>query len=407
MIHETTIGKIAFGGQGVGSLNGKTVFLQGVLVGEKVSFEVLKEKGNHAFGRVRKILEPSPLRARPICRHARDVPNSTGIVLPTCPGCCFQHTSYENEITIKNSLFAETLARSADIHPDRIQSPIVSPVPYNYRNKIVLHAQRDDGDTRLGYFLEDNRTVFDLVQCPLAREEINRMLRDEREKAGFFHSLKNGMTVTFRFTEHNGPLLWRNAAPSKQSWLKESTVEGSFSVPVGSFFQINLECCNKLIDQVSRKVESVFPRFIIDLYCGVGILGISAAKKCKARLLGVDENQPAINCARYNAGQHGVADFAFHCRNLNRISETLRKVPVEDSLMILDPPRSGLSKQLVDFISEKHIPNLLYISCAADTLARDLQLITGKGHYELTRTQLIDMFPRTSHFETVSFLRHL
>jgi tRNA/tmRNA/rRNA uracil-C5-methylase (TrmA/RlmC/RlmD family) len=392
------IESIAFGGNGIGRIDGKVVFVPGTLPGENVKIKIISGKKNYSVAELEEIIKPSPHRITPSCPY---------IARQICPGCSYRHADYDEEVRIKNSQFRDMLEKDADISPKICLPPVKSPKPDAYRNKITFHVSIEDGQCDLGYFMSDNRTILDIEQCPLANEKINNLLMELRSNKSFKHTLKDKMTVTFRHTENDGVSFWRNNPGKKESWLKENTILGSISVPKGSFFQVNPECADILISKVMEMTEKIKPEEVIDLYCGVGIFSIAASKNCSGKITGIDSNADGIEAARYNAKTRNLDNCEFIAERADRaLGRTLKKIINPNSLLIVDPPRTGLDKTTATAIENSGIKSIIYISCAPDTLCRDLKNLIVSG-YKVISSQMIDMFPRTSHFESVTFLERV
>lgn len=399
------IESVAFGGSGVGAIDGKVCFSPGVLPGEIIDVELVKEKKRHWIARPRKLVRSSPDRIEPACPFARRVENGSLPGAPTCPGCAYQHVDYESELAFKRRQLHEMVARSG-VEAWELTTPSPMKSHLHYRNKITLTASQVDGETRLGYFLEDNQTVFDLSECPLAHPAINEMSRSLRRDPGFVHTLRDGMRVTFRHTENDGVTFWRNRPKRNATWLRESTPIGVLSVPVDGFFQVNPEGLASLIDIVRGDVEMMKPKRVVDLFCGVGVFAIAVAKaEGVTAVVGVELDQNSIRAAEYNAGSLGVDGCGFRSGDAAKLAVSALKGPdPTDTLLIVDPPRSGLAKKLRDVIGKSAIRDMVYVSCAPDTMIRDVVDLHRFG-WRPVETRLVDMFPRTAHFETVTRLR--
>ncbi len=403
-IFDFKVEKITYGGKGIGKVQGKVFFVNGVLPGEHVEVQELKEKEKYSTAELVNVLEPSEHRIEPAPEFLF-VPEST-ILKPTpySPGYCYFYTDYENEVAIKQEQFIAMIDRVQGADASVCLPPIASPKEMNYRNKIILHAKLDEGKMKFGYYRDGNQMVMELDECPLAHPEINKQLKELVENPHFIHSLHDGMGLTIRHTESDGVSYWRNKPNKKDSWLKEKTVLGDISVPKGCFFQINPACCDVLINQVSDIIEKVKPQSVVDLYCGVGIFALAAATKGVPHVVGIDSDEKSIVAANYNAKSRNFEDCKFIAGDAEKLTNnTLRNVDPEETVLIIDPPRNGLGRRARGAIKASGIKRIIYISCGPDTLVRDLKDLIKKG-YTLKSSQMVDMFPRTSHFETVSYL---
>lgn len=266
---------------------------------------------------------------------------------------------------------------------------------------MALHAQADGKEMRLGYFLSDNTTVLDVPACPLAMAPLNEVLQERRNDPSFFRTLKDGMTITFRWTQKDGALWWRNRAAEKDIWLVESSVIGPLSVPRNSFYQMNPAMADRLVEAVLARLRDALPHTVVDLYCGVGIFALAAATLGIQQVIGIDLDGPGIQAAEYNARKLGLKNTRWHAATANEGILGFKLEQPGRTTLIVDPPRAGLGRKMVQEIL-KHKPNrLLYISCAPDTMVRDAMWLR-EGGYSIRSSQLFDLFPRTAHFESLT-----
>jgi len=395
---------MAFGGDGVGKLEGEVCFIPGVLPGEIVRAKIKVQKANHVKAVPLELLERSPDRVDPVCPWAGTVAANGQIRPAVCPGCSYQHTSYPTELKLKQQQFEELFRHTAGLEDVEFLPPEPSPKELGYRNKITMHTELDEGVMRLGYYMGDNQSILEVENCPLASEGINKLLAETRAQPGFRHSIHKNMTVTLRETANDGVQLWRNNPPSRMSWLKEETPVGTISVPAGSFFQINPDGGAMLINKVGEMLDKLEPSYVIDLYCGVGIFGVTAAKHGAQQIFGIDSDGPAITAAEYNLKNSGAESYKLLTGTVEKTLKTIADCyDPENTTLIVDPPRTGIARSVIQHLCNTGIANIIYISCGPDTLCRDLKILTDNG-YKIVHTQLVDMFPRTAHFESITLL---
>ncbi len=415
-----TITDLPYGGRGIGRLDGKVCFVPGVLPGETVRVKITRDRGDFLEAEPLEILTASPHRVKPTCPLASSL-GLRSFSEGGCPGCCYQHADYEEEVRIKNNQLGALLARWAPTSgrrqnpegayealpapggrsPPSLLPPVAAPSPLGYRNKMALHAQADGKEMRLGYFMADNTTVLDVPACPLAAAPLNEILKERRGDPSFFRTLRDGMTVTFRWTEQDGAQWWRNRASEKDVWLVESSVIGPLSVPRNSFYQMNPAMADRLVTAVMERLKADLPDTVIDLYCGVGVFALAAATLGIPKVLGIDLDGPGIQAAEYNARKLGLKNTHWKSATANEGILDVELDHPNQATLIVDPPRSGLGRKLVQEIL-KHTPRrLLYISCAPDTMVRDAAWLK-EGGYSIHTSQLFDLFPRTAHFESLT-----
>ncbi len=399
------VDEITFGGRGVGRVNGKVCFLPAVAPGDIVLARLDKDKNDYIQAYPLEIIEPGPGRCEPVCPLAvRPCSRlSRGRIPEYCPGCAYQHLEYELELSIKQQQFVSFLERLPDYKGIKIADPFGSPEQLEYRNKITLHAAVGDGATRLGYFGRDNQTVMDIPDCPLAMPELRGLLKAERENKGFFHSLKQGMEVTLR-RDSRQTLLWRGNPPKNASWLREDYPFGSLSIPCGSFSQVNPDVASVLVNRVTQFIMVSKAVNVIDLYCGAGLFACAAAKAGVAKVRAADSDGPAIVAAEYNLKNCEHPDAKAIAGNAGTLIDDLAaELDPAETMLIVDPPRTGLDRQTRDKLCNYGFAGVIYVSCSPDTLCRDLSVLIKRG-YNLKSAGLLDMFPRTSHFESVCYL---
>lgn len=418
---------LPYGGRGIGRLDGKVCFVPGVLPGETVRIRIVRDRGDFLEAEPLEIITPSPHRIPPSCPLAfavlpKHLTPHTSPLTSSCPGCCYQHTTYEEEVRIKQEQFRNLLARWAPTSgrrqnpegahealpapgghspPDILLPPVPAPSPLGYRSKMALHAQADGTEMRLGYFLADNITVLDVPACPLAMAPLNQVLKERRSDPSFFRTLKDGMTITFRWTEKDGALWWRNRAAEKDVWLVESSVIGPLSVPRNSFYQMNPAMADHLVEAVMARLRASPPHTVVDLYCGVGVFALAAATLGIPRAIGIDLDGPGITAAQYNARKLGLENTRWHAATANEGILGFELEHPSQTTMIVDPPRAGLGRKMVQEILKHKPQRLLYISCAPDTMVRDAAWLI-EGGYSISSSQLFDLFPRTAHFESLT-----
>lgn len=385
-----TIADVPYGGRGIGRLDGKACFVPGVLPGETVRIRITRDRGDFLEALPVEILTPSPHRTPPACPLAAH-----------CPGCCYQHTAYDEEIRIKNAQLRSLLVRHAVAGEDVLLPPVAAPSALGYRNKMALHAQVDGKERRLGYFMADNTTVLDVPACPLAVAPLNTLLEECRHDPSFFHTLKEGMTVTFRWTARDGAVWWRNRAAENDVWLVESSVIGPLSVPRNSFYQMNPVMADRLVEAVLARLKESPDRTVVDLYCGVGVFALAAATLAIPQVIGVDLDGPGIKAAEFNARKLGLTQTRWRAATAHEGTLGVELESPDQTTLIVDPPRAGLGRKLVREILKHRPRRILYISCAPDTMVRDAAWLK-EGGCAIRSSQLLDLFPRTAHFESLT-----
>lgn len=401
-IAEVTVHEVAYPGKGVARHEGCVVFIDKTLTGEKVKIEFTHAARNFSEAKLLEVIEASPHRIEPACKYSA-----------VCQGCCYQHVDYTEEVKLKQAQFASLLQRLGRVKsPEVLQSPTPCPTPMGYRNKIGMHVAGTGADRRVGYFAADNRSIIDIDCCPLARPEINKRLSELRSDPAFINSLETTHTINMRYTERDGVVQWMTKMPMNERvnadhdepMLTETTFAGDVRLPRDSFFQVNALVAGMLVKACAELVQQIKPQSVIDLYCGVGVFALAAAKVGVPSVYGIDYDPMCILAAKENARLLNFANAAFDTLTAGKaIRHALGRVSPQTTTLIVDPPRRGLEKNIIQTIADARPANMIYVSCAPDTLARDVAMLGAAG-YTLRSTRIFDMFPRTPYFESLSWL---
>ena len=399
-IVKLKITDVVYPGRGLARLDGCVVFIPGVLPGETVAARITRQRKNYAEAEIISIEIPSPLRIKPACGLSS-----------ICPGCVYQHIDYAEEPRIKQAQFIDLLRRIGGISEPPCLDPLPSPHPLGYRNRITLHSAREPADggdkdpgINLGYFGRDNRSAIDLPACPLAVDPINRELSRLRDDREFMAGLNDGQNLILRFTRSDGTLSWLEGSAPDRAILTEETCLGPVSVPYNGFFQVNIPVADALIGSLMEILSEIRPSALIDLYCGMGLFALAAGKTGIPAVLGIDRDQAAIRAARKNAERHGLPGLRFESISAPAgLKFGFLPLKPEETALIIDPPRAGLTRQIIRMIADYRPRTVIYISCAPDTLARDIARLSDRG-YGIESTQIFDMFPRTPYFESLTVL---
>lgn len=359
---------IAFGGEGVGRTNDFVVFVPFVIIGETVLVEITEVKKQFARAKLLRVEEASPERVVPECRY-----------FTQCGGCQYQHLAYPAQLRIKQKQIADLFERVGKISQDVVAPVLPCPVPYGYRNRIMIRSQWNGPAKKLviGFIRSDNHFVEDIEECKIAEPALNEQIKKVRANP----PPKGGLKVVLRV--------------QPEGW----------EVPRDSFFQNNFFLLPKLVDTVRDFLKAGGTRHLIDLYCGVGFFGIEAAEVVET-FTGVEHDQPAIAAARKNAQARNLTNGEFiSAKAETALPGLLKKFAAAQTSVLLDPPRKGCWPELLKLLREGRPAQVIYVSCHPATMARDLNTLCGDGVFELVRLQPLDMFPQTQHVECVADLR--
>jgi tRNA/tmRNA/rRNA uracil-C5-methylase (TrmA/RlmC/RlmD family) len=359
---------LAFGGEGVGRLDDFVVFVPFVIVGETVLAEIVEMKKHFARAKLLRVVQASPERVTPECRY-----------FTRCGGCQYQHLAYPAQLRVKHKQIADLFERVGKISPQVVAPVLPCPAPYGYRNRIMIRSQWNGPAKKLeiGFIQTDNHFVADIEECKIAEPALNEQIKNVRANP----PPHGGLKVVLRV--------------QPEDW----------EVPGHSFFQNNFFLLPKLVETVRSFLQAGGARHLIDLYCGVGFFGIEASDVV-ASFTGVEYDQPAIVAARQNAQSRQVTNGEFICGPAETaLPDLLKKYPVAETSVLLDPPRKGCWPEMLDLLRQTGPAQVIYVSCHPATMARDLNILCGDGVFELVRVQPLDMFPQTQHVECVADLR--
>ena len=398
MTTNVYIAKSVYGGDGLGRLgDGRVVFVPGAWAGEQVLAEIVEEKRNFVRARLVEVSEASAERVAPG---------------PEVPGMVYSGLSVAGERAAKAAQLAEFFER-ARIRIPEIVGPDGSEPSANYRNKVVYHFGKAGGGWAIGYRREPGHEIVDVADDPLAVPEINAKLAEIRRGAVTLLTTgpeavrrdverKGGLTV--RWTRKSGVKWWIGDPPAGMV-LKETSCGLDFEVPADGFWQVNPVVGERLASAVADAYAAGAANApdILDLYCGVGVLGLVARDRAGAaagRLTGVESGRQAVDFARRNAAAQNAAGAKFFAE---RVGPNVRRMPLGPrTTVILDPPRGGLEHGVARAIASSKAARVIYVSCDPATLMRDLRELAPA--FDVASVRWFDMFPRTARFETMVVL---
>ena len=370
-------------GAGIAKPDGWVVFVPFALPGERIRAKVWRNEANCSHADLVEILEPSPDRIEPHCRH-----------FTTCGGCQYQHLPYEKQLEWKTRQVRELLLHMVGIE-EEVNPTIPSPKQWGYRSKITPHFQRPKPgeDFPIG-FLEFNRRtrLVDVYNCPIAMDEINEALQpirdDVKRRAAEY---KKGATLLLRATEDRVETDHRAPVSEKVGDLK-------FNFLAGDFFQNNPFILDSFTRHAAEQAQGPNQKYLLDAYCGSGLFGLSLAKNFE-QVVGIELSETSADWARRNAKTNGIENASFIASSAEDLFADIA-FPSENTSVLIDPPRKGCS---VDFLNQLFAfgpSRVVYVSCNPATQMRDLKSFLEQG-YEIESIQPFDLFPQTRHLECV------
>lgn len=387
-------------GRGITRINDKICFVKNTLPDEVVDIEILNEKKKYSIGKVNKYLEKSTKRIIPKCKY-----------YDICGGCNLEHISIEDENNYKIRKVENILEKFAD---KKVKiNKITSANEYNYRNKITLRT--NNGNICL--IEEESNNYIEIDKCHLAVDKINdimsklkNIIKEENnikkimirvsndfEKVmlkidGKVNNIDNFIDICDSLTIDNKVV--------KNEYLLTNINDKKFYVTADSFFQINKSITEKLYNKVIEIVKEKKPSSVLDLYCGVGTIGISISDYV-GKVLGIEVVEKAIESANKNKELNNTKNINFKC---GKVEDVIDNSYNNYDLIIVDPPRSGIDKKALEVINDSNTENIVYVSCDPVTLARDIKELTN---YYLKEVELFNMFPRTYHCESIAILEKI
>ena len=435
-LHEVTIEDYSAEGMGVARIDGMVVFVKNAVRGERCVVKLTKVLKNMCYAIIDSISDPSPRRIEPDCGIFR-----------LCGGCDFRHIAYEEECLHKQRRVDDTLRRvgGLEIKTERFNP---SGATERYRNK----AQYFFSGEKAGFYRAGSHDVIDCPDCLIqdrragqCREGVLNWMKkysvpafDERTGKGTVRYLQvrtgtGGALVTVvsgkRELPEEGELVRElrracpevcsvvlniNPAPGNvilggenrvlfgEGYVTDVMCGKGFRISPHSFYQINRPQAEMLYRRAAEYLDLTGGESLVDLYCGIGTIGLSMAEQV-GKLLGVEIVPQAVEDARDNARRNGVGNAEFICADAGEAAAMLARRGEKPDAIIVDPPRKGLSRDVIEAVIAMSPEKLVYISCDPATLARDLKLLCAGG-YKAVRCEAFDLFPRCAHVETVVLL---
>jgi 23S rRNA (uracil1939-C5)-methyltransferase len=386
---QGTIEKIVNGGWGLVRSEEGVVFLNYAIPGEEVTYRIRERARGVLWGELIEVLKPSPKRETPPCPY-----------FGQCGGCIFQHIDYTAQLQFKSAILKNDLERIGDY---REPLPPVIPSP-PYRNRVRARMKGVD-DGRIGFIRKGTNIVLPIDHCLLFPDPVNRFLIkwNAIPEPPFFHQLdiffNPDTEKIYVYLSH--PPDEAASAILKQfsdivfSWkgneinsiTKLNIDDSDYYVSPDVFFQVNPHQWENMLNAVKSHLKPA--KTLIDLYCGVGFF-IPLLQRFASNVIGIESYSFSIDLARK----------AFPGVEFHKMPAEKFDFPSADAI-VLDPPRSGLSKHVMSELLDKKYKKLVYISCASATFSRDLKILLANG-YRLHDLQVFDLFPQTAHLETIS-----
>lgn len=441
---ELRIDSLGSEGQGVGRYEGMAVFVPFALPNELVKAHIIKVAKNYAVGKLIKVIEPSKVRREPRCSS-----------FTRCGGCNLMHMDYAAQLEYKRGLVENAFARIAKIEGVHVENTIGMDEPYHYRNKAAFPFAMVDGRMCFGFFAPRSHRLIPIDGCFIEQEPLYNVASavhcwaeendiqpyDEETGSGTIRHVVSRITTSGdimavivtkgrpkklnklvdmlkeRCEGIKSIILNRNDEDTnvifgrsyETLWGEDTLTENlcgfEFSVSAASFLQVNPVQTECLYAQVKAFLPEKDGFEAIDVYCGTGTISMILSKRAK-HVTGIENIKPAVEDAARNAERNGAGNADFICADAAEALPELIEKGTRPDVIVIDPPRKGCDKAVLNAITGSAVQRVIYVSCDPATLARDVRILVDGG-YSIQKVQPIDMFPQTAHVETVCLLSKL
>ncbi|EOU1682871.1 TPA: 23S rRNA (uracil(1939)-C(5))-methyltransferase RlmD [Clostridium perfringens] len=434
-------------GEGIAKIDNKyPIFIEGALKGEKVKVRIVKVNKNFAYGKLMEVLEPSEERVNPPCA-----------IYKRCGGCKLQHASYKAQLDFKWDRVKDCVSKIGKLDPSIVKYPLGMENPWRYRNKVQLPIGLINGEVKIGFFAPRSHDIIDMESCLIQDEIGDKVVKLTREWIEKFNirpynvdgeydekgivrhiMIRRGFTTNevmivlvtngekLPHKEEFVDLMVKNipgiksviqninskktnvilGLESKTLWGEDTISDyiGDFRFNISplSFFQVNPIQTEVLYGKALEYANLTGNEEVFDAYCGTGTITLFLSQKAK-KVYGVEIIPQAIDNAWINAKENKVENVEFFVGESEVVIPDLINKGVKADVVVVDPPRKGCDKKLLDAITNIDAKKIVYVSCDPSTLGRDLQVLEENG-YKTLEVQPVDMFPNTAHIENVALL---
>ncbi|UOQ48960.1 23S rRNA (uracil(1939)-C(5))-methyltransferase RlmD [Gracilibacillus caseinilyticus] len=429
-------------GDGVGKINGYPLFVPYGLPGETAEVKVIKVKKNFGFGRLVNVTSESEDRVDPPCN-----------VYYKCGGCQLQHMSYQMQLDMKRKQVESALRKIGHIEGIPIHDTVGMEDPWRYRNKVQIPVGTNNGELITGFYRKRSHDIIDDMDRCIITDEVNdRMVEavrsiadrlgipayDEEKNRGVLRHImvrsgqetEQTMVVLVTRTEKvmgldtlideltkNYPhikSIIQNINPDRtnvilgkktkvlwgEEYIYDEIGDIRFAISAKSFYQVNPTQTKKLYDKTLEYADLKGHEIVIDAYCGIGTISLFLAKQAK-KVYGVEVVSEAISDAKDNAKLNHIDNAEFFVGQAEKVMPWWQAQGLKPDVIVVDPPRKGCDQALLEAMLAMKPKRIVYVSCNPSTLARDLRVLEDGG-YETKEVQPVDMFPQTTHVESVA-----
>lgn len=443
-IVKVNIEDIGINGEGIGRIDGYTLFIKDAVVGDYIEAKIMKANKNYGYARLTEIITPSPYRVDAVCPVAR-----------SCGGCQLQELSYEKQLEFKRNKVANNLKKIGHLDNVAVNPVIGMEEPFRYRNKAQFPVGLNkDGEIIMGFYAGRTHSIIECEDCLLGVKENSEILYivknymkscgvmpyDETTGKGLVRhvlirkgfktgeimvclvingkklpaseklveALKgvNGMTsISYNINTDNTNVILGNKVVNLygEGYITDFIKDVKFQISPLSFYQVNPVQTEVLYGKALEFAGLTGEENVWDLYCGIGTISLFLAKAAGS-VKGVEIVPQAIEDAKNNARINGITNAEFFVGKSEEVlPEYYEKNGGYADVIVVDPPRKGCDEALLETIIKMQPKRVVYVSCDSATLARDLKYLHENG-YEVKEVQPVDMFPMGGHVETVCLL---
>ncbi|MCC5910211.1 MAG: 23S rRNA (uracil(1939)-C(5))-methyltransferase RlmD [Clostridiaceae bacterium] len=437
--YNITIEDLGHSGEGVGRIDGFTVFVEGGIPGDELEIKITTVKKNYAIGKTIEIITPSKVRVNPMCSLAN-----------VCGGCQIMHMDYQAQLDIKRKRVEETLERIGKIKTT-VHPTLGMENPYGYRNKAQFPVGTIQGKAIMGFYKKGSHEIVNTdhchIQSPINKEvvEIMRQYIDQYGISVYDEKIRKGLIrhVVTKTGFTTGEIMVVIITNDKELPHKEQLIETlkerikglksivhnindrntnvifgkethtiygedkivdyigdlKFHISALSFFQVNPMQTKVLYEKALEYTALKGEENVFDIYCGIGTISLFLAQKAK-KVIGVEVIDAAINDAKENAFINNVTNAEFYVGKAEEVIPQLYNEGKKGEVVVVDPPRKGCDEKVLETMVNMNPERIVYVSCNPATLARDLGYLEERG-YKTVEVQPVDMFPHTAHVECV------
>lgn len=419
-----TVTALSHDGRGIARLAGKTVFIEDALPGEEVTFRLRRRHRDYDEARIETLLKASPQRVTPRCTH-----------FGVCGGCSLQHLEPSAQIAAKQQTLLDNLRRIGGLEPSEILPPLTGPV-WGYRRRARLSAHKNGERVFVGFKERHRPLVADITRCDVLDPKVGGMIAAISELMSSLSIADRVPQLEVAVGDDATVLFIRMLSPpNDEDRIKLTAFEDMHSVRIylqperadsitplrgemtdlyyrlpesdvaiyfqpADFTQVNGEINRHLVELTLQELAVESGDHVLDLFCGLGNFTLPLARGAE-RVTGVEGEIELVRRARKNAERNGIGNTDFHQADLFAEDITGTWVKQRYQRILLDPPRAG-AKEIIAHFPRFGAKKIVYVSCHPATLARDAKILVTEQGWRLARTGVLDMFPHTSHVESVA-----